>query len=126
MNKIADADELEGELRRLVAYAQSAQPSRSRIAGELRALSARLADHGYERQASFGSDNKAKLTELKKHLDAGQESATKAQAVIKELETAAKGNKTLESKLDSYANDVRTTAINFKAISHSLARFEDY
>ena len=126
MNRIADADELETELRRLVAYAQSEQPSRSRIASELRSLSARLAAQGYERQASFGSDNKAKLAELKKHLDAGAESATKAQATIKELETAAKGNKTLERKLDSYANDVRSTVSSFEAISRSLARFEDY
>lgn len=42
MPKIADADELERELRRLLAYSQTDEPSRSRIASELLDLSGRL------------------------------------------------------------------------------------
>jgi hypothetical protein len=43
MRKIADADELEIELRRLLAYAQTDKPSRSRLASELESLRARVA-----------------------------------------------------------------------------------
>lgn len=43
MRKIADTNELQAELRRLLAYAQTEQPSRSVLAGELEALGARLA-----------------------------------------------------------------------------------
>jgi phage gpG-like protein len=50
MRKIADTNELQSELRRLLAYAQSNQPSRARIASELRSISTRLAgaEQGYE------------------------------------------------------------------------------
>ena len=43
MRKIASTTELQHELRRLIAYTQTEQPSRQRIAGELQSLSQRLA-----------------------------------------------------------------------------------
>jgi hypothetical protein len=43
MQKIADASELEAEIRRLLAYTQGESPSRSRLASELQTLSTRLA-----------------------------------------------------------------------------------
>lgn len=43
MRKIADANDLERELRRLLAYSQSAKPSRERIASALQELSRRTA-----------------------------------------------------------------------------------
>lgn len=42
MNKIADADELEYELRRLLAASREEYPSRSRMANELDRLASRL------------------------------------------------------------------------------------
>lgn len=39
MHKIADADDLERELRRLLTYSRSDRPSRSRLAAELQGLS---------------------------------------------------------------------------------------
>lgn len=50
MRRIADAGELEAELRRLLRYVGTKLPSRSRIANELQALSARLA--GQTKQAA--------------------------------------------------------------------------
>jgi len=43
MHKIANTNELQSELRRLIAYAGSDLPSRTRIAAELRQLSQRVA-----------------------------------------------------------------------------------
>lgn len=49
MRKIADAAELESELRQLLAYTQSEEhPSRSHIAAELERLSERLASTDHE------------------------------------------------------------------------------
>jgi hypothetical protein len=44
MDKIASPQDLQAELRRLLAYSQSEKPSREKIAGELRALADRVAD----------------------------------------------------------------------------------
>lgn len=52
MHKIANTTVLQTELRRILAYAQSERPSRSRIAGELRSLSSRVAADGARRSAS--------------------------------------------------------------------------
>jgi hypothetical protein len=49
MHKIADADELETELRRLLAYTQTEEPSRSHLASELHGLSLRVAEEGSKR-----------------------------------------------------------------------------
>jgi hypothetical protein len=43
MNKIASPQQLQAELRRLLAYAGSEMPSRKRIASELRELADRVA-----------------------------------------------------------------------------------
>jgi molecular chaperone GrpE (heat shock protein) len=51
MQKIADANELESELRRLLAYAQTERPSRSRMASDLQTLSARLSRYAAEFEA---------------------------------------------------------------------------
>lgn len=43
MRKIASPADLQAELRRLLAYAQSPEPSREKLANELRGLAARVA-----------------------------------------------------------------------------------
>jgi hypothetical protein len=50
MPEINDADELERELRRLLAYSRTEQPSRAKIASALEDLAGRLAG----KQAGFG------------------------------------------------------------------------
>lgn len=43
MHKVADTDELQRELRRILAYAQTERPSRARLANELSSLGRRVA-----------------------------------------------------------------------------------
>lgn len=43
MDKIASPDELQAELRKLLAYAESENPSREKLAADLNALSSRVA-----------------------------------------------------------------------------------
>ena len=63
MQKIATPNELQDELRRVIAYAESELPSRARIAADLNALSDRLAG---TRQASGRTYN-----DFLKEADAG-------------------------------------------------------
>lgn len=47
MNKIASPQELQAELRRLLAYSQSPKPSREKLAAAMRGLADRVAGRDY-------------------------------------------------------------------------------
>lgn len=55
MDKIASPQDLQAELRRLLAYSQSERPSRARVASELRTLSERLSS---PRTAAYVAEGK--------------------------------------------------------------------
>jgi len=55
MRKIASPGELQGELRRLLAYSQGSQPSREKLAVELRALANRVAAAKLKKLPGYGA-----------------------------------------------------------------------
>jgi chromosome segregation ATPase len=60
MNKIANTQELQAELRTLLAYSETPNPSREKIASALESLSERVASRPYEDIASW-KQNRARL-----------------------------------------------------------------
>jgi len=82
MRKIASPQDLQAELQRLLAYSQTEQPSREKIASELRGLAARVAKQGPKRPAEYqkrpgesDADRKKRIKEIpqskrRKDLDA--------------------------------------------------------
>jgi hypothetical protein len=114
MNKIASPQELQHELRRLIAYTEGGRPSRVRIASELQTLSEGL---GLVKEAgAFDSENKAQLSALKKHLKSALDAATKAEVLVKELENAAKakgGDRDLERQWAKHRRHVQDTVLHF-------------
>lgn len=73
MRKIANATELQRELHRLLAYSQTERPSRTKIASELRTLSAALNRVSAEQvnirirtkpDSDFDSGDKQRLVDL--------------------------------------------------------------
>jgi len=79
MNKIANTNELQTALRRILAYAQTERPSRVKLASELQSLSVRVAagktyivyvDGKEAETIKAGSQNAAEKKARKKYPDA--------------------------------------------------------
>lgn len=96
MKKIASPQDLRSELQGLLEYAQTEQPSRERIASELRGLAERVAATEHDEDLEY----------VAKHAKAMKESCDKIEKAAKKGDEIVLGNtlrrfKALEARLQS-------------------------